>query len=120
MGEFEGAGALVPKFNLYNCNSRTWVKPGFNWCFGQIATSNVAAMDSDPDIYILPDGAMDISVGSIPAGVRNTMRTRLESAGFTFADVKTSWTIRQVLVYLLRQLQPALDTVEAGDVQDIE
>ncbi len=60
-----------------------------------------------------------MSVGSIPAGVRTTMRTRLESAGFVFTGVKTSWTVRQLLQYILQQVQPAINTVESGDVADV-
>jgi len=120
MGDYEGDGAIVPKFNLYPCNSRIWSKQGFNWCFAQIAASDITGLQADPDIYILPDGAMDMSVGSIPAGVRTTMRTRLENAGFSFNDVKTSWTVRQLLVYLVKQIQPLIRTVEQGDVPDIE
>ena len=120
VGDYENDGSLVPKFVLYPSNYRIWTRPGFNWCFAQVAASDFTAMQADADIYILPDGTMDISVGSIPAGVRTTMRTRLEAAGFVFADVKTSWTVRQLLVYLLKQLQPALDSVEQGDVPDIE
>jgi len=119
MAEYE-PGSLDAKFSQYpGVNYRLWDKPGFGWCFAQIATNNLTQFDGDPDIYILPDGAMDMSVGSIPAGVRTALRTRLEAAGFTFWAVRTSWTVRQLLLYIARQLQPEID-VEAGDVVDIE
>lgn len=133
LGDYENEGARVPALNKYLPNgslradllndpvapSRVWSKPGFNWAFGQVSASNLTAMQADPDIYILPDGALDMSVGSIPSGTRTTMRNRLEAAGFTFTDVKTTWTVRQLLVYILRQIQPAMDTVEQGDVADV-
>jgi hypothetical protein len=133
MGDYENEGTLVPATLKYRPSgqlradllndpavpSRVWSKPGFGWCFGQLAVADITLLQADPDIYILPDGAMDMSVGSIPAGVRTTMRTRLENAGFVFTDVKTSWTVRQLLVYLLKQIQPPLNTVEQGDVIDV-
>lgn len=118
LGDYESDGSLVPKLNLYTETSRIWSKEGFGWCFAQLAAADLTAMQADQDIYILPDGAMDMSVGSIPAGIRTTMRTRLEAAGFIFTDVKTSWTVRQLLTYLVRQLQPTIN-VEAGDVPDV-
>ena len=133
MGDYENEGTRVPALNKYRPNgqlradllndpvapSRVWSKLGFSWAFGQVAASNLTAMQADPDIYNLPDGTMDMSAGSIPAGVRTTMRTRLEAAGFVFTDVKTSWTVRQLLQYILRQVQPAINTVESGDVADV-
>lgn len=118
LGDYENDGGNVPKINLYTQTSRIWTKPGFGWCFGQLAAGSVTEMQADPDIYILPDGAMDMSVSSIPVTVRNTLRTRLESAGFEFGAVKTVWTVRQLLNYLLQQLQP-IPSVEAGDIPDV-
>ena len=120
VGDFENEGTLVPKFNLYQCNSRIWTKPGFAWCIGQIAAPSLTEINADPDIYVLPDGAMDMMLSSIPSGTRTTMRNRLEAGGFVFTDVKNTWSVRQLLVYLAKQLQPALTTVEQGDVRDIE
>ena len=118
MGEYDEPGFIVPKFNVYGANSRIWSKDGLNWCFGQVAHDNIAELQADPDIYVLPDGSLDMSVGSIPSAVRTTMRNRLEAAGFAFSEVKTTWTVRQVLNYLARQLQPGMD-VDSGDVQDV-
>lgn len=118
LGDFEGDGSVVPKLNLYTETSRIWTKPGFSWCFGQIASGDLTAMQADPDIYILPDGAMDMSVGSIPLAVRNTLRAKLEAGGFVFTDVRTSWTVRQLLTYVAGQLQPGIN-VEAGDIPDV-
>lgn len=133
MGDYENASTNVPATNKYAPNGtlrsdllndptmpvRTWSRPGFAFCFGQLATSDITAVQADPDVYVLPDGAMDMSVGSIPAQVRQTMRARLEAAGFDFSAVTTQWTVRQVLVYLLQQIQPVLDSVETGDVPDV-
>lgn len=110
----------APKVAQYTPNWRAWSVASRPWCFGQCAAADMTPMQADPDIYILPDGALDMSVGSIPANVRTTMRNRLEAAGFTFTDVKTTWTVRQLLVYLLKQILPPLDSVETGDVADIE
>jgi hypothetical protein len=115
----DGFGGIESAFNRYRCNTRIWSKTGFNWCFGQIAAPSLTEINADPDIYVLPDGVMDMSVGTIPAGTRTTMRNRLEAAGFTFTDVKTSWTVRQLLNYLKAQLDPGGE-VEQGDVPDIE
>ena len=136
MGDYENEGTRVPALNKYQqngelitdisdpnqspVNSRVWSKPGFNWAFGQVSAFSMTNMQADPDIYILPDGTMDMSVGSIPSGVRTTMRNRLEAAGFVFTAVKTTWTVRQLLNYLLQQVQPMIETVESGDIKDVE
>jgi hypothetical protein len=133
MGDYEGDGSRVPATNKYRPNgqpkadllndptvpSRVWSKQGFNWCFGQLATSDITTMQADPDIFILPDGAMDMELSAIPGGTRTTMRNRLEAAGFSFTGVQWTWSIRQLLVFLVKQLQPNIGTVEQGDVQDV-
>lgn len=120
IGDYENDGTLVPKFNVYSCNSRIWTKAGFGWCIGQIAAPSLTEINADPDIFVLPDGAMDNALSSFPVAVRNTMQNKLTAAGFSFAGVKTTWTLRQLLIFLAQQLQPALDSVEQGDVRDIE
>ena len=117
--ENEG-GSLVPKVLAYpdTILLRQWTKPGLNWGFGRIATNSITQFDGDNDIYVLPDAVMDMSVGSIPASVRTTMRTRLESAGFVFSAVKTTWTVRQLLEYIGAQVQPGIE-VEAQDGVDL-
>ena len=117
MGQYEDDGSNSPKISVYTPTWRAWTKPGFGFAFVQFASSDVTVINADPDIYVLPDGAMDMSVGSIPAATRNTIKTRLEAAGFTFADVKTSWTVRQLLNYIARQVQTGID-VEVGDIPD--
>jgi len=112
-------GSLSPKVAIYKANFRAWTKANFDCAFCQIASKDLAAMQDDPEIYILPDGTMDLAVGSIPVSVRNTMKTRLEAAGFVFTAVKTSWTVRQLLTYLAQQIQPNTN-VESGDVLDQE
>ena len=91
---------------------------GRNWVLIQFAAADLTEIQADPDIYVMPEGVMDMSVGSIPANVRNTMRTRLEAAGFVFTDVKTTWTIRQLLNYLGGQIFANFNC-EAGDVRDV-
>lgn len=120
LGDYEGDGSISQKFMLYpGVSFRSWTKPGFNWCFAQIATKDLTPLQADPDIYILPDGTMDMSLGSVPAGVRTAMRNKLEGAGFDYAAVKATWTVRQFLHHIARQIQPEIN-VESGDVRDVE
>jgi hypothetical protein len=120
VGDYDNEGTIVPKVNVYGCNSRIWTSSALpNWCFGQLASNRVADLQADPDIYVLPDGTMDMAVSAIPSNIRTTLRTRLEAAGLSFADVKLTWTIRQLLNYVAGQIQPSTN-VEAGDVPDQE
>jgi len=120
MGDYDNEGTNVPKFNTHGCNSRVWSKPGFGWCLGQIAAADLTAINADPDIFILPDATLDMPLSTFSTAVRNNVRNKLSAAGFTIAAIQNAWTIRQVLVYILQQLQPGLDTVENGDVVDQE
>lgn len=112
-------GTLTPAFAKYDCNYRLWAKSGFNWCFGQIAARDLTDIGADVDIHIFPDSVLGMTVGDIPSGVRTTLRTKLEAAGFTFSAVRNSWSIRQLLNYVAGQLQNGI-SVEAGDVPDKE
>jgi hypothetical protein len=118
LGDWEDDGSISPKLSLYPCNRSNWTKQGFGWAFCKFSAKDLTAIQADPDIYVLPDGVMDMSVGSIPTNVRNTMKTRLEAAGFVFTDVKTTWTVRQLLNYLAQQIQPEAN-VESVDVADL-
>lgn len=119
LGDFENDGTRVPKLNLYGCESRIWSKPGFDWCFAHVGSRRIAELQADPDIFVLPDAPMDTAVSSIPLAVRTAMRTRLESMGFVFTAVKTTWTIRQLLHYIAQQTQESIN-LESGDVRDQE
>lgn len=112
-------GSQVPKILAYpnTLMLRQWTRPGLNFAFGRMATDNVAQFAADNDVYVLPDTVMDMSVGSIPVAVRNTMKARFEAAGFQYANVKTAWTVRQLLRYLSDQVQPGIET-EANDGSD--
>ena len=120
--ENEG-GALVPKTNLHTTsnggpiNTRIWSRPGFGWCFGQLATDTLTSMNADPDIYILPDASLDISWSTVPSGKRTEVKNRVADAGFNFTGIKTSNTIREILQHLKKQVQID-DDIESGDVKD--
>lgn len=120
LGDYENDGTLVPKFSVYHCNFRIWSKAGLNWCFGQIGSNQIAAMQADPDIFILPDASLDMAWSAVPAGTRNAVTNKLSSAGLSTVDWKANWSIRQCLVNLLKQIQPALTTIEDSDVADQE
>lgn len=117
MGDYENDGSLVPKTNLYPCNSRTWVKTGMTWCFGQLATDDLSGLSADPDIKLIPEAAMDNMLSTIPAAVRTAMRNNLTAAGFDISAVTNTWTIRQLLKHLRIQLQGS-DDIESGDVHE--
>jgi hypothetical protein len=111
-------GNTSPKVEQYvRVNYRIWTKDGFGWCFGQLATDNVSQFDGDNDIFVLPDASLDNAFSTIPTSVRNAMLNTLQAAGFETSDIKTTWTIRQVLQYLKGQLQTDND-VESGDVRE--
>lgn len=118
--EEPGSDSWAPAVHKYGCNYRVWTKPGFAWSFGQLGAKDLTAMQADPDIYILPDASLDIAWSAVPTGTRTAVRNKLEAAGFSYSGITTGLTIRQILVKLQQQLQPALSSVEKGDVTDIE
>jgi hypothetical protein len=98
--------------------TRIWTKPGFNWCIGQLATSNVANVQADPDIRVLPDAALDLTWGSINTNIRNQAINAFQNAGFTTTGISTSMAVREVLLYIVQQIQAGIGSVEQGDVRD--
>ena len=118
MGDYENDGALVPKTNLYPAvNTRIWTRPGFAFCLGQLAAASLTALQADPDIKLIPDAALDNALSSIPKTTRDAMVAQLTGAGFDVSAVRTTWSVRQLLMNLKRQLQTD-DNIESGDVRD--
>jgi hypothetical protein len=111
---------VCPAVAQYTESFNVWSKKDFAWAFGKCAASNMQPLQDDPDIYILPDAVLDMSWASVPAGTRTTFRNRIEAAGFSYSGTTTGLTIRQVLIKILKQLQPALNSVEDVDIADVE
>lgn len=118
MGDYENEGTLVPKTNLYACNTRVWSKAGFAFCLGQLGASDLTAISADPDIKLIPDAALDNQLSTIPTATRNAMITGLTNGGFNIQAVRNTWSIRQLLKHLKLQLQID-DNIESGDVRDL-
>lgn len=113
-------GEIVPKVATYaRVNFRIWSKDGMDFCLGQLATSNLAQFSGDGDIRLIPDASLDNLLSSIPTATRNAMTTALTDGGFSVSVVRASWTIRQLLQHLKKQLQTD-DVIDSGDVRDIE
>ena len=118
MGDYENEGTLVPKTNLYPCNTRIWSKAGFAFCLGQLGAADLTAINADPDIRLIPDAALDNTLSTLSAATRNAMRTGLENGGFDISAVTNTWSFRQLLKHLKLQLQSD-DNIESGDVRDL-
>lgn len=118
MGDYENDGTNVPKTNLYPAvNTRTWTRPGFGFCLGQLAATSLTALQADPDIKLIPDAALDNALSSIPKTTRDAMVVQLTAGGFDVSAVRTTWSVRQLLKHLKLQLQTD-DNIESGDVRD--
>lgn len=113
-------GEIAPKVATYpNVNFRVWSKDGMAFGLGQLATNNLAQFNGDGDIRIIPDAALDNLLSSIPTATRAAMITALQDGGFNTSAIRTSWSLRQVLQHIKRQLQGD-DVIDSGDVRDIE
>ena len=121
MGKYDpdDPNANMPKVAQYTPNWRAWSVGSKPWCFGQLAIADLTAISADAEIKILPDATLDAAWSTIPTSVRNRVKNEMEGAGFVWS-VQNTWTVRQILVYILQQIQPALTSVEVGDVTDIE
>jgi hypothetical protein len=118
--EEPGSGTWVPKVALYpNVNYRGWSKAGYAFFMGQLATNNIDRFAGDNDIRIIPDAALDNALSTLPTAVRQDLINGLTNAGFNIAEVKNTWSVRQLLKHLKLQLQTD-DNIESGDVRDIE
>jgi hypothetical protein len=118
MGDYDGEGTRVPATNKYVCDTRIWSAPGMAFCVGQLGTKDLTGLSSDPDIRLIPDAALDNLLTAIPAAVRSQMIVALTEGGFDVSTVKGSWSIRDLLKHLRRQID-ARDDIESGDVRDL-
>lgn len=75
----------------------------FPWAFVIVKAIDHTALLADNQIKALPDISLDLTVGDLPAGVRNALNTALTNFGIDTSPVKLSTTIRQVLRYLGRK-----------------
>lgn len=116
LGDYDGDGSITPALAKYPVSYRIWSHPTKAWCLAHFAAADITAISADADIKLLPDATLDASWGSIPSNVRNTVKNAMESLGFTFT-VQTTWTVRQVLNYVVNQIQSGID-VSLGDVQE--
>lgn len=134
MGDYEYDGAIYPAVAKYlasgapdpdmlsdesRCNRATWAKyPEHEWGIGIVAAGSLQHMQSDPDIYLLPDASHDVSWGALPVSVRNAAVAAMQAAGFVTVYIKTSHPYHQVLDYLIQQRQPQASCLHA-DIQDV-
>jgi len=117
VGEYEEAGVRMPKVGLYTEKRKTYPHPTKEWALCRFGIADLTPVQADPDIYLIPDGALDMTISNIPIAQRNALKNWLEARGFVFTDVKTSWTVRQLINYLAGQLQPGIDAT-LFDVSD--
>ena len=111
------SNANEPAVSRYTDNFRCWNKSGFAWQVCQIGVQDLTQIDADPDIYVLPDVSLDITVGQLSPTVRQTLNAKAQAAGFDTSGIKLSSSLREVLMLLGRQLQPTMHP-ERGDVAD--
>lgn len=120
MGDWENNGTLGPKLTVYtNVNYRLWSKPGVAFCLGQLASNNIDQFAGDPDIKLIPDAALDNTISTLSAEMLRNMRDQLIAGRFDVSAVKNTWSFRQLLKHMKRQLQTD-DNIESGDVPDVE
>lgn len=111
-------GAYAPAVDRHTGNYRCWSKDGASWMFCQIGIQDLTPVRDDPDCHVVPDVSFDLKLSALPAETRTAMRSKLQALGVTdYSQVLTTWTIRQFLRWLGRQLQPTMDP-ERGDVTD--
>ena len=118
MGDYDGDGSRVPATNKYACDTRVWSTPSIAFCVGQLGAASLTGINTDPDIKLIPDAALDNLLSTIPTATRQAMITGLTAGGFDVSDVKNTWTFRALLKHLRFQID-ARDDIESGDVSDL-
>ena len=113
LGEYEGAGnGFVPAINKYPISQVVaWSNPDKQWCIGKVGgVTNVGQLKSDPDIVLFPDSMLlDYRFDVFGAGVRNALLNQLQAKGFDISGITTNLTNRQIISYLVNQVQPGVD-----------
>ena len=117
MGEWVEPNEVIPRVGLYAAGYRCWSRDGMQWGLCHFAVDDLAAINSDAMIKVLPDATLDAAWSTIPNAVRNQVKSAMEAAGCTWA-VQNTWPVRQVLNYCVTQIQPGID-VTVGDVRDV-
>jgi hypothetical protein len=111
-------GSTIPAVGLYSNNYSSWSADGFAWTLCYFSVANTTAVSADNRIKLLPQATLDSAWSSLPANVRNNVKTEVESIGLVW-NVNNNWTVRQVLQYLSNQIQPGADPT-AFDIRDTE
>jgi hypothetical protein len=112
-----GQEGIVPKVALYTDSWRAWSKAGMEWALCRFAITDATGVATDAQIKLLPDATLDLLWSSIANNVRNRVKSEVEAAGFVWS-VNNNWSVREVLVYLVNQIQPGVDCCKY-DVQDL-
>lgn len=74
-----------------------------------VSAPDHTALLADADMDALPDVSLDVAWTAVPLAVRNTIRTRLQARGFSVAEIVAGRTYRQILRFLMRQLDSTAD-----------
>ena len=115
-----GDGTIEPAVARFTQNFRCWSPKDYavdKWTLCQIGVADLTAINADSKCIVLPDLTLDATWGSLPANIRNTAINKLNTYGVDTSEIRTSSTIRQVLMLIGRQNQPTM-APERGDVAD--
>lgn len=113
----DGQGSYGPVLDGYaGVSYRIWEHPTKQWCLAHLATLDLAPLNADSRIKILPDATLDAAWSTIPTAIRNQVKSAMGAAGFTWS-VQNTWPVRQVLNYCVNQIQPGIDCT-VGDVRE--
>lgn len=88
--------------------SRADGTPRFLWCIVAVDTASFTALDTDTDLDGIPDISLSTELRDLSAAARNRLQTALSKRGIDTTGITLSTTVGQVLLRVMRTLDPSL------------
>lgn len=87
------------------------------WVFAVVGGEKHPQIQENAKAFVLPDGGLDITWGSLSNSARKRVTDMLESLGVDTSSITTQTSIGQILEMVGKQLQPNFSII-GFDVQD--
>ena len=90
---------------------------GKNWVFAIVGGDQHDVIQQNTKAFVLPDGGLDITFGTLKTAQRNVILNKLQQLGIDTAGINVNTTIGEILELAAKQIKPNF-SILGFDVQD--